>query len=59
MDTIQFMIEELALSGEIGVGRCSVSTLYRYARQINERLESGHYDWRVKADIKRMSIVVI
>lgn len=59
MDTIQLVIEELCLSGEVGIGECSRSTLYRHARQINERLEREKYDWRVMANIPNMSIVAI
>ena len=59
MDTVQYMIEELSLSGIVGVGRCSKSTLYRYVRQINERLIAEKYDWRVKADAKNMAIVMV
>lgn len=59
MDTIQYMIEELSLSGAVGVGNCSKSTLYRYVRQINERLERERYDWRVKAKVKDMAIIVV
>lgn len=59
MDTLQYMIEELALSGIVGVGNCSKSTLYRYVRRINERLTAEKCDWRVKADAKNMSIVMI
>ena len=59
MDTIQYTIEELCLSGAVGVGNCSKSTLYRYVRQINERLERENYDWLVKADAKDMTIIVV
>lgn len=59
MDTIQYMIEELSLSGAVGVGNCSKSTLYRYVRQINERLERERYDWRVEAKVKDMAIIVV
>ncbi len=59
MDTVQYMIEELALSGVVGVGRCSRATLYRYVRRINERLIAGKCSWRVKANVKNMTIAVI
>lgn len=59
MDFIQTMIEELALSGAVSEYPCSRSTLYRHARQINERLEREHYDWRVKTDIGNMIIEVV
>ena len=59
MDTIQYMIEELCPSGAVGVGKCSKSTLYRYVRQINERLERERYDWRVEAKVKDMAIIVV
>ncbi len=59
MDTVQYMIEELCLSGTVGVGARSKSTVYRYVRRINERLTAEKYDWRVKADVKNMAIDVI
>ena len=59
MDTIQYMIEELCLSGAVGAGKCSKSTLYRYVRQINERLERERYDWRVEAKVEDMAIIVV
>ena len=59
MDTIEYTIEELCLSVAVGVCNWSKSTLYRYVRQINERLERENYDWRVKADAKDMTIIVV
>lgn len=56
LDNIGFAIEELALSGSISLGRCSRSTVYRWAKEINRRLEAGHCDWRVKVNTKDMSI---
>lgn len=41
-------VEELGLSGEINLGRCSRSTAYRDVKRINEYLEYNKYDWRVK-----------
>lgn len=52
-------IEELAMSGEVSLGRCSKSTLYRWCKEINERLEHGNYDWRVKADPADNSLIAI
>lgn len=51
MNQYQMAIEELALSGSVYV-KGSTSTVYRWKRAINEILEHGNYDWRVKADIK-------
>lgn len=57
MDNIDFAIQELALSaGAISLGKCSKSTLYRWAKEINRRLETTHCDWRVKVNTKDMSI---
>lgn len=58
MDNFDYAIAELSLSGTIGLGRCSESTVYRWAREINARLEAEKYDWRVKADAKNRSIYV-
>lgn len=56
MDNYQFAIEELSLSGAVGLGQCSVSTVYRWASEINRRLTFGKYPWRVKADVKNRII---
>ena len=52
IDNYDNAIAELSLSGEISLGRCSVSTLYRWRRIINERLEFEHADWRVAAVVE-------
>lgn len=52
-------IEELAMDGEVSLGRCSRSTLYRWAKEINERLEAQKYDWRVKAVPADNSLVAV
>lgn len=56
MDNIGFVIEELSLSGAISLGNCSRSTVYRWAKEINKRLEAGHCEWRVKVNTNDMSI---
>ena len=58
MDTYDWAIEELALSGTVGLGPCHPSTVYRWARTINKRLEAGKYDWRVKPDVKNRAVIV-
>lgn len=45
---IALTVEELALSGEVSLGRCSRSTAYRDVKRINEYLIQNRYDWRVK-----------
>lgn len=50
MNDYGMAIEELALSGAISLGKCSVSTLYRWRNEINERLERERADWRVVAE---------
>lgn len=59
MDNYDFAIAELHLSGSISLGKCSKSTLHRWAKLINERLIAERCDWRVRANIKTMSIDVI
>lgn len=54
--SIAMAIEEIAISGEVCVKKCSTSTLYRWCRAINERLEKGKYEWRVKANKSAMTI---
>lgn len=46
VDRYQFAIEEMALSGEIGLGSCSRSTLYRWLKEINDRLARQRASWR-------------
>lgn len=48
MDAYGFAIEELSLSNEVGLGDCSASTVYRWARVINERLAWERAAWRVR-----------
>lgn len=57
MDGYQYAIEELALDGAVSLGRCSPSTVYRWAREINQRLEQEHYSWRVKAVPRDCSLI--
>lgn len=56
MDKYGWAIEELALSGEVGLGDSSISTVYRWAREINRRLDHENYDWRVKVNDKARSL---
>lgn len=58
MDNIMIAIEELCLSGAISLGKCSKSTVYRWTKAINEQLEFGKYNWRVKANYKNCFISV-
>ena len=58
MNDYQPAISELSLSGCIGLGRCSDSTVYRWANAINEILERERYDWRVKANYKEKALYV-
>lgn len=57
MDII-LAVEELGLSGRIAMGKCSRSTLYRWAKSINGYLEKNGYEWSVKADYKKCCIKV-
>lgn len=58
MNDYQTAISELSLSGCIGLSRCSRSTVYRWAKAINEILEREHYDWRVKVNYKEKALYV-
>lgn len=49
-------IEEIAISGEVCIKRCSVSTLYRWCRAVNEHLKKNNYGWHVKANKNTMTI---
>ena len=65
MNNYQLAISELSLSGGIGLGNCSASTVYRWEKEIksssiiNRILEAEKYDWRVKADVKARALFVI
>lgn len=50
-------IEELGLSGAVSLGRCSRSTVYRWARECNAILEHERMGWRVRADAKNSCLV--
>ena len=58
MKDIELWVEEILFDKSIAVV-CSVSTMYRWAKEINEYLEHNKYDWRVKANIKEMSIDMV
>ena len=58
MNDYQPAISELSLSCCIGLGRCSDSTVYCWAKAINEILERERYDWRVKANYKEKALYV-
>lgn len=58
MDII-LAVEEIGFDGGVSLVRCSRSTVYRWAKAINEYLERNKYDWRVKADYKNCCINMI
>ena len=58
MNAYAMAVQELSLSGEIALGTCSKSTLYRWARNINRILEEGNCEFRVKANAATMTIQV-
>lgn len=55
---IVMTVEELSMDGSVSLGKCSVRTLYRWCKTINEYLERNHFDWRAKANRKDMTIDV-
>ena len=44
---ISTAVEEIGLSGHVGIGRCCKSTLKNWVNDINDYLEANHFDWRV------------
>ena len=52
-------VEEIGFDGSVGLGKCSRSTVYRWAKAMNEYLERNKYDWRVKADYKNCCINMV
>lgn len=59
MDNIVMAVEEIGMDGSVSLGKCSKSTLYRWRKAINEYLERNHFDWRVRADVKDMSLTLV
>lgn len=57
-DIYDAAIAELSLSGSVGLGRCSRSTAYRWARIINQRLLAAKCEWSVKLDLANRCIDV-
>ena len=46
-------VEEMYIDGTgVSLGRCSRSTVYRWAKNVNEILESDKVNWRVKPNYK-------
>ena len=53
MNPYRLAIEEMAIDGAgVSLGRCSRSTVYRWAKNVNEILETDKTNWRVKPDYK-------
>lgn len=40
-------VEEIGLSGSVGLGRCCKSTVKNWVNDINDYLEYNKFDWRV------------
>lgn len=59
MNSYQYAVQELALSGAVGLGPCSKSTVYRWAREVNDILKTEKAEWRVKADVKNFALVAV
>lgn len=52
MNIYTSVIEELALSGEVQLTVRSPSSVHRYIREINQRLERERANWRCYGDPK-------
>ena len=53
-------IEEMVIDGTgISLGRCSRSTVYRWAKECNEILERDKTEWRVKPNYKDCGLDII
>lgn len=52
MDIYTAVIEELALDGEVQLTVKSPSSVRRYIREINQRLEREQVNWRCHGDPK-------
>lgn len=59
MNDIVLAVEEIGMDGSVSLIGYSKSTLYRWCKAINEYLEKNHFDWRVKANAKDMSITMV
>lgn len=58
MRDLQLAIEEIGLSGSVSLGNCSVRTLQRWCKDINEILETRKYDWRICVDKDNMCLKI-
>lgn len=58
MRDLQLAIEEISLSGSVSLGNCSIRTLQRWCKDINEILGTGNYDWRVCVDKNSMCLKI-
>lgn len=53
-------IEEMSLDGTgVSLGRCSRSTVYRWAKECNRLLSEDKAGWRVKPDYKNCALDII
>lgn len=57
-NNISMWAEEIAFDGAVSIPGMPRSTLYRWARAMNEYLESNKYEWRVRANYKEGLIEV-
>ena len=54
---LSVIIKEIDSKGSTFLGKCSRSTLYRWAQNINEKLRNGNYNWRVEVNTETWCIV--
>ena len=55
-NNIAIWAEEIGMDGAVGMSGASKSTLYRWAKAMNEYLIYNKYEWRVKANYKKCLI---
>lgn len=55
----RLIVSELQLSDSVGLGNCSLTTLYRYKARINDYLAANGYSFRVRANTQDKSLDVI
>ena len=60
MNQYRLAVEEMAIDGTgVSLGRCSRSTVYRWAKECNEILEQDKAGWRVKPNYKETCLDII
>lgn len=56
MDRLNILIEEIALSGSVGIPAKSPQTVRNWGKKVNEHLEANGFRWRVRVNVKNQTL---